>query len=66
VSVEEDLLKQHDALEKLRALGHTINKTAAKQGDVHAIRRDGKTREYEGVADQRRSGWAAGFGPGDN
>jgi gamma-glutamyltranspeptidase/glutathione hydrolase len=67
VSVEEGLLKQHGAaLEKLRALGHTINKATAKQGDVHAIRRDAKTREYEGVADQRRSGWAAGFGSGDN
>jgi gamma-glutamyltranspeptidase/glutathione hydrolase len=67
VSVEGDLLKQHaDALEKLRAMGHTISKSAVKQGDVHAIRRDGKTREYEGVADQRRSGWAAGFGRGDD
>jgi gamma-glutamyltranspeptidase/glutathione hydrolase len=62
VTVEPALLKDHaDALDKLRALGHTVNKTAAKQGDAHSIHIDPKTGRYEGAADLRRSGWAAGY-----
>ena len=62
VHVEGELLKQHAAaLEKLRALGHTIDATAKRQGDAHSIRVDPKTGRYEGVGDKRRSGWAAGY-----
>ena len=62
VHVEGELLKQHgDALEALRRMGHTIDKTPTKQGDAHSIRIDPKNGRYEGAADKRRSGWAAGY-----
>jgi len=62
VQVEGDLLKQHaDALDKLRILGHAIDTKATRQGDAHSIRVDPKTGRYEGAADKRRSGWAAGY-----
>jgi gamma-glutamyltranspeptidase / glutathione hydrolase len=62
VHIEAELLKQHgDALETLRAMGHTIDTRATKQGDAHSIRVDAKTGRYEGAADKRRSGWAVGY-----
>ena len=62
VQVENGLLRQHaDALEKLRTMGHKIDTKPTRQGDAHSIRVDPKTGHYEGAADQRRSGWAAGY-----
>jgi gamma-glutamyltranspeptidase/glutathione hydrolase len=58
--VESGLQKQHaSALSSLRALGHTIAGPIQSQGDAHSIGvgPDG----YIGVADQRTSGWAAGY-----
>jgi gamma-glutamyltranspeptidase len=41
-------------------MGHTMARNPVRQGDAHTIRvgRDGR---YEGAADRRRSGWAAGY-----
>lgn len=62
IRMEPALHNEHKAtLEKLSALGHKIDGRPARQGDAHSIRVDPKTREYEGTADKRRSGWAAGY-----
>lgn len=62
IKMESALHNDHKAtLEKLRALGHKIDAKPARQGDAHSIRVDPKTGEYEGAADKRRSGWAAGY-----
>jgi gamma-glutamyltranspeptidase len=54
------MLQDHaDALDQLRSMGHQVAKTGRRQGDVHAIQvRDGA---YFGAADQRLSGYAAGY-----
>ena len=62
VRVEAGLLEDHGAaLEKLRALGHRIDRNPSRQGDAHSIRVDPRTGRREGVADRRRAGWAAGY-----
>lgn len=60
VQLEPGLINDHaEALEKLRAMGHQVSTTGRRQGDVHAIQvRDGV---YYGAADQRLSGYAAGY-----
>ena len=44
---------------RLRAMGHTIR--VHKQGDAHTIRIDPKTGLYQGAADTRLNGKAAGY-----
>ncbi len=62
VRVEAGLLEKHaDALRKLREMGHTIERKAARQGDAHSIRVDPGSGRYQGVADRRRDGSAAGY-----
>jgi len=62
VRVESGLAKDHArALDKLREMGHTIDRRAVQQGDAHTIRVDPRTGRYEGAADKRRGGWAAGY-----
>ena len=62
IQVEEGLRKQHgEALRKLETLGHTLARTPRRQGDAHSIRVNPRTRRYEGAADRRRDGWAAGY-----
>lgn len=62
VQVESGLLKEHaDALEKLRTMCHHVDTKATRQGDAHSLRVEPKTGRYEGAADKRRSGWAAGY-----
>jgi gamma-glutamyltranspeptidase / glutathione hydrolase len=52
---------QADALRRLQAMGHVIDPRPELQGDAHSIRVDPKTGRYEGAADRRRHGWAAGY-----
>jgi gamma-glutamyltranspeptidase/glutathione hydrolase len=62
ITVEPRLLADHaEALQKLREMGHTINRKTEHQGDAHSIRVDPRTGEYEGVADRRLDGAAAGY-----
>jgi gamma-glutamyltranspeptidase/glutathione hydrolase len=62
ITVEPRLLREHaDALQKLRQMGHTISPKAEIQGDAHSIRVDPRSGEYEGVADRRIDGAAAGY-----
>jgi gamma-glutamyltranspeptidase / glutathione hydrolase len=62
VRVEPALAKDHaKTLEKLREMGHTIERMSGTQGDAHSIRVDPRTDRYEGAADRRRGGWAAGY-----
>jgi gamma-glutamyltranspeptidase/glutathione hydrolase len=62
LEVEPGLLADHaDALQKLRALGHAIEPAKEPQGDAHSIRVDPRTGLYEGMADGRRDGSAAGY-----
>jgi gamma-glutamyltranspeptidase/glutathione hydrolase len=62
LKMEAELLKEHvKAVEKLRALGHAVDRKPAAQGDAHSIRVDPRTGLREGVADRRRAGWAAGL-----
>jgi gamma-glutamyltranspeptidase / glutathione hydrolase len=60
--VEPAALKDHaTAFDALRAMGHAVQPPTerGRQGDAHSIRvtPDG----YEGVADRRHAGWAAGY-----
>ncbi|MBI1913211.1 MAG: gamma-glutamyltransferase [Planctomycetes bacterium] len=62
IRVEAALAReQARTLEKLREMGHAIERTSATQGDAHSIRVDPRTGPYEGAADRRRGGWAAGY-----
>jgi len=62
VSVEPALAKQHPgAIERLKAMGHSIAVGAEKQGDAHTIAVDAKTGRITGAADRRRAGAAAGY-----
>jgi gamma-glutamyltranspeptidase/glutathione hydrolase len=62
ITVEPELLKEHgDALQKLREMGHTLSRKTDVQGDAHSIRVDPRTGEYEGIADRRIDGAAAGY-----
>jgi gamma-glutamyltranspeptidase/glutathione hydrolase len=59
--MEPALHKDHaTALEKLKAMGHEIDATPRRQGDAHSIFWDEAAGSYAGIADQRRSGTAAG------
>jgi gamma-glutamyltranspeptidase / glutathione hydrolase len=62
VRVEPGVLENHaDALRKLRAMGHTIEREPARQGDAHSLRVDPRSGLYQGIADRRRDGSAAGY-----
>ena len=47
-------------LESLKQMGHHVNSMPRAQGDAHSIQWQEGTRRYQGVADRRRDGWAAG------
>jgi gamma-glutamyltranspeptidase / glutathione hydrolase len=47
------------AVERLRAMGHSVR--PARQGDAHTIWVDPQTGRYDGAADRRISGKAAGY-----
>jgi gamma-glutamyltranspeptidase/glutathione hydrolase len=49
-----------EAVKQLQAMGHTL-KTTGSQGDAHSIRIDPKTGVYQGAADRRIAGKAAGY-----
>jgi gamma-glutamyltranspeptidase/glutathione hydrolase len=60
--VEPGLTEKHaDALQKLRDMGHVIDRKPTRQGDAHSLRVDPRTGIYEGIADRRRDGAAAGY-----
>jgi gamma-glutamyltranspeptidase/glutathione hydrolase len=60
--VEPGLVEKHaDALRKLRDMGHVIDRKPGRQGDAHSIRVDPRSGIYEGIADRRRDGSAAGY-----
>ncbi|HEY7309482.1 MAG TPA: gamma-glutamyltransferase [Gemmataceae bacterium] len=60
--IEPELTDKHaDALRKLRDMGHVIESKPARQGDAHSIRVDPRSGLYQGVADRRRDGSAAGY-----
>jgi len=62
LEMEAALRDEHKAtLDQLRSMGHTFAARPAKQGDAHSIRIDPGAGRLEGVADQRRDGWAAGY-----
>ena len=62
LTLEKGVFTDHPALIKeLRRMGHVINPLPAGQGDAHTIGFDEKTGRYQGVADRRRDGWAAGY-----
>jgi gamma-glutamyltranspeptidase/glutathione hydrolase len=62
LQVEPALLKRHAAAVKaLQAMGHRLAPKPLRQGDAHSIRIDPGTGVYQGAADTRRGGWAAGW-----
>ncbi len=62
VRVEAALEKDHGrTLDKLREMGHKVERISGSQGDAHSIRVDPGTGRYQGEADRRRAGWAAGY-----
>ncbi|MBM81490.1 MAG: gamma-glutamyltransferase [Planctomycetaceae bacterium] len=48
-------------VQQIKARGHQLNDKAYIQGDAHSIGVDEKTGRLIGVADDRRSGFAAGY-----
>jgi gamma-glutamyltranspeptidase/glutathione hydrolase len=56
----EKLNTNPDLAAKLKAMGHTAS-NANGQGDAHSIRIDPKTGMYQGAADTRLNGKAAGY-----
>jgi gamma-glutamyltranspeptidase/glutathione hydrolase len=58
---KEIAAKQASLVKRLRDMGHTIDETAARQGDAHSLEVDLKSGRRHGVADRRRDGWAAGY-----
>jgi gamma-glutamyltranspeptidase / glutathione hydrolase len=48
-------------IEKLKAMGHTFDPRAARQGDAHSIWIDPATGKRHGAADRRLDGKAAGY-----
>jgi gamma-glutamyltranspeptidase/glutathione hydrolase len=59
---EAGLLKGHaGAVEALRAMGHRVNPKPSGQGDAHSIRVDPRTGRFQGAADRRLDGHAAGY-----
>jgi gamma-glutamyltranspeptidase/glutathione hydrolase len=62
LEVEPGMLRGHaDAMAKLREVGDAIAERPQRQGDAHSIWIDPASHEYVGAADQRISGWAAGY-----
>ena len=62
LEVEPAMLRDRaDAIAKLREMGHTIASRPQRQGDAHSIWIDPASHEYIGAADQRISGWTAGY-----
>ncbi|MBY0229333.1 MAG: gamma-glutamyltransferase [Gemmataceae bacterium] len=55
----EGLQEHPEAADDLRKRGHDV--AGGSQGDAHTIRVNPKTGEYEGAADRRINGKAAGF-----
>jgi gamma-glutamyltranspeptidase / glutathione hydrolase len=55
----EGTTEYSDAVEKLRAMGHSV--TSTRQGDAHTIYIDPKTGVITGAEDRRIMGKAAGF-----
>ena len=55
----EDFLTNDTAVSRLKAMGHDV--VGHKQGDAHTIRIDPKTGRYQGAADTRLNGKAAGY-----
>jgi gamma-glutamyltranspeptidase/glutathione hydrolase len=61
LTLEKGVFTDHPALiAELRRMGHVINPLPTGQGDAHSIGFNAKTGRYQGVADRRRDGWAAG------
>ncbi|HZY84118.1 MAG TPA: gamma-glutamyltransferase, partial [Gemmataceae bacterium] len=60
VEMERGLREDRELVRKLEAMGHKVAPRPVRQGDAHTIRIDSAGR-YEGAADRRRSGWAAGY-----
>ncbi len=59
--IEPGLMKKHaEALAKLRDMGHIIDRKTGGLGDAHSIRVDPRG-VYQGIADRRRDGSAAGY-----
>lgn len=52
----------HDLVTRLKAMGHTFDEHAGRQGDAHSIRVDAAKHVLIGVADNRISGKAVGVG----
>jgi gamma-glutamyltranspeptidase/glutathione hydrolase len=62
VEAEGALFAQHVPLvRELEKLGHDVRRLRGRQGDAHSIHVDLRTQTYEGAADGRRDGWAAGY-----
>jgi gamma-glutamyltranspeptidase / glutathione hydrolase len=61
VEMERGLREDRELVQKLEAMGHKVAPRPVGQGDAHTIRIDPAGRRYEGAADRRRSGWAAGY-----
>jgi gamma-glutamyltranspeptidase/glutathione hydrolase len=60
IEMERGLREDGELVRKLEAMGHKVAERPVRQGDAHTIRIDSSGR-YEGAADRRRSGWAAGY-----
>jgi gamma-glutamyltranspeptidase/glutathione hydrolase len=61
VLVEPRFYQDHAAaLSRLRQMGHVLDTKREVQGDAHSIRVDPRTGIYQGVADRRLDGAAAG------
>jgi gamma-glutamyltranspeptidase/glutathione hydrolase len=60
VEMERGLREDGELVRKLEAMGHKVAPRPVRQGDAHTIR-VGPDGRYEGAADRRRSGWAAGY-----
>jgi gamma-glutamyltranspeptidase/glutathione hydrolase len=62
LQVERGLWDEHaSALQALRDRGHLIKRKPVGQGDAHSIRVDPRSGLYQGAADRRRDGSAAGW-----
>jgi gamma-glutamyltranspeptidase/glutathione hydrolase len=60
LAMEPDYFSRHgDLVKELRARGHAISSTGVRQGDAHSIHVE-RGGGFQGVADRRRDGWAAG------
>jgi gamma-glutamyltranspeptidase/glutathione hydrolase len=62
LQLEPGLAENHAAaLRALREMGHIIEKKTVRLGDAHSIRVDPRSGLYQGAADRRRDGSAAGW-----